>query len=185
MKTLGKFLSIIIVLAITSCKTDPFAKAKAAMGKWYEQKVSFPEQVEYLNEDLVSKRHAINYGKLSDKKIFYVVHYFDAGCDKCISDLKNAQVKIKTLYEDKAVKFIFIADAPNNYFAKKAIDSIHFEYPVYYEKQPNKLHLSNHFPIGDSLYNTFLINNQSQLILFASVFDNQKAQKLLEELITK
>ncbi len=184
MKRLNNYL-LIIILFITSCKTDPFAKAKATMGIWYEKKIILPEQVEYLNPDLVSKSDAINYSKLSDKNTFYVVHYFDAGCDKCINDLKNAQAKIKALYKNKPVKFFFIADAPNNYFAKKAIDSIHFQYPVYYEKQANRLQLTNHFPIGDPLYHTFLLNNKSQLILFGSVFDNLAARKFYEALITK
>jgi len=184
MKRIAKSFSTIILI-IASCKTDPFVKAKATMGSWYDKKISLPEQVEYLNPYLVSKKDVVNYGKLSDKNTFYVIHYFDAGCDKCVGDLKNAQAKIKSLYQDKRVKFLFIADAPNNYFAKKAIGSIHFQYPVYYEKRPNSLHLKNHFPIGDPLYNTFLMDDKSQLLLFGAVFDNQLAEKFYQELISK
>lgn len=175
---------LLAVLFLASCKTDPFVKAKSTMGTWYEKKISFPEQVEYLNSHLVAKNDAIDYNQLSAKNTYYIVHYFDAGCDKCVNDLKNAQAKIPTMFKDKPVKFIFIADAYNSYFVKKAIDSIHFQYPVYYENQTKRLHEKNKFPMGDPLYNTFLINNKSELLLFGSVFDNEEARKFYGDLIS-
>lgn len=179
-------LSIIFVsIALCcSCHNDaPLGEAKKTMGKWFKKKIILPKKAVLLNGKYVSENNFVDFNNLDRSSKYYIIHYFDAGCDKCINGLTQAQRFIERRSKKEPVKYVFIGSALNDVFAKEAIKSTKFQYPVYFEEPDSSFKRYNHLPLQDPLYNTLLINNKCEVLLFGSVFENKKATEFYFDII--
>lgn len=154
------------------------------MGNWYMQKIKIPDSLRLICKG--DKSDSFDIYKPNTK--FYILHYFNADCDKCINEVKQAKHLLDSIKGNlKDVKFVFIAsgfiDLDN--YVKRAIQETKFNYPIYYEdnylnfKIVNKLSLDNQ----KSAYNTMLLDSQNRVLLFGAFYDNPDAFKIYTNLI--
>jgi len=171
-------LSIISVLLISvSCRQESaFDTAREFMGHWYKQTIMLPKKLELVNKNGIDQKYW-NEINLAGSK-YFVLHYFTADCDKCVQELLTAQRFIHTHPQFKNVKFIFIACGPTTAFVADAIHKSGFTLPVYFDKKYFSFKMINNLPLSDMLYDTMLLNDRKQVILFGSVFDNKMAEDL-------
>ena len=184
MQLLRYFLILGLALQLSGCAKSVDEQAKQLMGALYKSPLKIPKDLVLLNPGTIKNENQID---LTNDQFtqFYVVHYFEADCDKCINELRKAQEFILKDKELPNTKFIFIADSPTAIFAKNAISKLSFQFPVYYEKDYAKYKKINSFPLGNSLYNTVLLNSKHQLLLMGSLFNNEKAEALYKEIINQ
>jgi hypothetical protein len=179
MKTHRSLCLLAIILSLCSCGKECAEKvAEDIMGKWHHQQVKFPEKLELLNENKIADGFKVNIDSLANGADFYIIHYFDANCDKCVHELSMAQQFIESHPARGNVKYIFIADGTHKTWAQQAIDSLHFRYPVYFEKVYTEFKKINKFPLNSSVHNTSLMNNKNELLLLGAFFNNEKAEDL-------
>ncbi len=156
-----------------SCRNQEIQKI---MGDLYKRKIAFPEQIELLNKSGVD---AAWWSKINTTEpVYYIVHFFMADCDKCVNELQQAQQFIEKHKTTAGVRYIFIASGPTRLFAEEAIHKAGFTMPVYYEKEYFSFKKLNNLPLADRLYNTMLLNNRNEVILFGELFQNKKAETL-------
>lgn len=178
-------LMFVLLLLQCACSKSVEERTKEIMGELYKKNIKIPADLVLLNPEAVDREYKISLQKESNTN-YYVVHYFEADCEKCINELRKAQdfiLKTKDMLPE--TKFIFIADSPTEIFAKKAIEDLKFQFPVFYEKDYAKYKKINSFPIGNSTYNTALLNEKHQLLLLGSLFNNEKAESLYKDIITQ
>jgi len=171
------------ILLLSSCATNPSEKVKKMMGKYYMMQLRVPKDWTLVNKEYVKPEDLIDPKKPTSN--FYVLHYFSADCDKCVKQLMVAR---QFIHENKKkipnLKFVFVAGAINDYFIKETIQKLKFEFPMYYDKNYLTFDVSNGIPINNEpLYGTMLINRQNRLVLFGSLFDNEKAEKLYRDIV--
>jgi hypothetical protein len=173
------FILCFIFFTIVSCNQDCYdANAKKIMGELYKRKITLPKNLTLMNARYVAEKNTINFNNPDFD--FYVLKLFSMDCDKCINSLKMAQDYInKNNSIGNRVKYIFIASGYTNVYVKEAIEKFRFEYPLYETKNYNAFYTDNDLPAGnEGTYGTMLIDSNDELILFGSVYDNEKAQKL-------
>jgi hypothetical protein len=170
----------ILIIACFSCKEEcsDDSSLKIMMGEWYEKPVVFSEMTKLNNESSKNERFDIDINDLSEGASYYVVHNFQADCDKCVKELVKIQGYINQHPEIQNVKYIFIASAPTMVYLKEAMEGSNFQFPVFYEEEYSSFKRKNGFPLNDALYNTMLISDKRELLLFGSLFDNRKAEEL-------
>jgi hypothetical protein len=176
MKLLFIFLGLFF-LSIAGCKQECDIEAgKEIMGVWYKQQMRFPERLELVNTQ--SGESMQNSTIDITKAKFSIIHFFNADCDECVNVLLTAQKFIKRYPVACNLQYIFIASGPSNVFVRDAIKKSNFSEPVYYEKAYYSFKKLNQFPLTDKAYDTMLINDKGELLLFAGVFNNSKAEDM-------
>jgi hypothetical protein len=174
---------ILFSLSQLSCKNSCVKvnqEAQLLMKDLYLKKINFPDQMEKLKDETVSFKQ---YNDSIDPSKYTIVHFFTADCDKCVNELSKIQKALTSYSKDLDVNFFFIASAPTKIFVKEAINKIHFQYPIYYEKKYFGFKSMNNLPLEDDLYNTMLINNENKVVLFGAFYSNEKAQRLFKSII--
>jgi hypothetical protein len=182
---MSKLFCFIFCLIFFSC-TDNCDSVKkevqALMKDKYKKRMIFPDNIEMLTDSSV-----VGGGKDIQKIIMSkrvtVFHFFTADCDKCINELSHIKVILKKLPKDTTVAYIFLASSPSKKYLVDAIAKLNFSYPIFYEKKYYSFKNINNLPLSDQLYNTMLLNNQMEVILFGSFFNNQKAKDLFQKVI--
>lgn len=179
-------LSYIACIAFTcflfGCRTDcSYDNVKQIMGTWYKQKIQFPDNIHLINKNTTPTGDT-NHIVLKDSK-YYVIHFFTADCDECINALLMAQKFISKHKDVCNVKYIFIASGPTAYYAENAIHKAGFSYPVYFEKDYYSFKKKNALPVSDKMYDTMLVNEQGEVLLFGGFFLNEKAEKLFSDIV--
>jgi hypothetical protein len=173
---------LLLSVCIFSCKSRcDDNTVKQIMGHWYKKQLLFPEKMNLINKD--STKSGQSDTIRTDDAPFYVVHFFTADCDECINVLLTAQKFIQQHKDIRNVRFIFIASGPSDYYASQAIHKSGFTYPVFYEKEYFSFKKINDLPLSDKMYNTILINQKREILLFGGIFNNEKAAKLFFDII--
>jgi hypothetical protein len=153
------------------------------MGQWYRKKMTIPTTWKLINNDRIEARYAFNVE--SPNKDYYILHYFQADCDKCVYFLSKASESIKNNKgQYPNLRYVFVGTGTSSHFIEEALKKIDFPFPLYFEEDFNKFRILNNLPIDeDGLYNTMLLNIKNELLLFGSYYDNDKAQKLFTSII--
>jgi hypothetical protein len=163
----------------SSCSNDT---AKKLMGDWYKKKILFNKNTRLINNEQVEPRYAFDI--YAPGAAFYVLHYFQADCDKCIYGLRQASDYInKTEKDHPGLRYAFIASGPTYVYAQEAVAKLNFRFPVYFDSIYQGFPKINHFPEGDVLYHTMLLNNKNEVELFGGYYSNPKAAELFSEII--
>ncbi|OJX33513.1 MAG: hypothetical protein BGO86_11970 [Chryseobacterium sp. 36-9] len=185
MKTILFSLSVSFLI-LFSCKQNCQKKEqeiKTIMKSWYKNKIIFPKNVELLSlKNLSSKSNSET--KIPNLKKYTIVHFFTADCDKCVNELKLIISSIEKHSENNNIDYIFIASAPTNKYVIDAIKETKFPYPIYYEKEYYSFKKMNNLPINDEVYNTMILNQNQEVVLFGGFYANEKAQKLFNDVIS-
>lgn len=157
-------------------------EVQALMKHWYKKKINFPADMEILMDSSIlnNKKEHTDISALNKNAI---VHFFTADCDKCVNELSRIQSFLNKVAKDTSTEYVFIASAPTKIYVLEAIKKIKFAYPIYYEKHYNSFKIMNKLPLSDDLYNTMLLNNKQEVILFGAFYDNKKAERLFFEAI--
>lgn len=167
-------------ILLTSCNDDCANTQKeiqTLMKDWYKRKINFPTDMEILTDSsVINSKNEI--AKISFSKKNTILHFFTADCDKCINELSRIQSFLNKEAKDTSFEYVFIASASTKIYVLDAIKKIKFSYPIYYEKQYYSFKTMNKLPLSDDLYNTMLLNNKQELILFGAFYDNKKAERL-------
>lgn len=169
---------ILLFLLLHACdSTCPLKEAQNLMGNWYLKPLIFPDGLRLLNQRLTEKGNNFDIKKGHHNK--FILHYFLADCDKCVNELAAIQAYLgqnKEKYND--VSFVFVATGPVDNYVKDAIQKLHFSYPVYFERDYQSFKLINKLPLDDKLYDTMLVDEKNQLLIFGAFYNNLKAEKL-------
>lgn len=181
MKNLKKIAFICFIFFAVSCKNSSKADAQRIMGDWFLKTILFPDKIELVNKALLSKE---NWYVIPNQKKYTVLHYFMADCDKCIEELAQAQQYIAKK-NDPTVDYIFLASGPTRFYVDEAIKKLNFKSPVYFEKEYWAFKTKNNFPLNEKTYDTILLNQKRQIVLFGGVFNNEKAQKLFDHYVAE
>lgn len=145
------------------------------MGTLYKQKIILPKNIE-----IIKINNTIN----TDKKgKFTIVHFFTADCDKCVNELITIKNTLNNTSELKNVNLIFIASAPTKTYLMEAMKKTNFYYPIVYEKEYYSFKRTNNLLISEDVYNTMLLNDKNEVLLFGSFYDNKKANSLYRKII--
>lgn len=172
----GIFLCF-IVPGITSCQQQfSHEDLEKIMGERFRKKIQIPEQIQLVNEQSGSFTAITDTTKSGKYK---VIHFFTADCDKCVHELTTAQKFIDKEGKREDISYFFIASGPTAVFVKEAIAKSAFTQPVYFEKKYYSFKMLNNLPAEDKKYNTMLVNDKNELLLFGAFFDNKKAQEYL------
>jgi hypothetical protein len=173
------FLSFLFFCIVNQACVEEKAEniSRKIMGRWYKREIIIPKSLKLINQSI-----NFNLKDLDKESEWYVLHYFEGDCDKCVNDLQFAQQFILE-HKNNKLKYIFIGCASTEFFIKEAIKDIKFKFPIYFDKNCNSFKKINNIPVDDPLYNTMLINNKRQIYLFGSIFRNKKAEKLYMQLI--
>lgn len=178
-----KFFLIYCFIFFTSCKNkceNIQQETKTMMKSWYKKKIFFPSNMEKLI-NVSSTNNKIS--DLINMQGYTIVHFFTADCDKCIDELSTIKKSLQNLPENPNVNFVFIASAPTKLYVSDAIKKINFPYPIYYEREYYSFKTINKLPVSDNLYNTMILNNNSEVILFGAFYDNDKAKSLYSKIL--
>lgn len=173
------------ILLFHSCKSEcneTDTSIKSIMKGWYLKKIYFPENMEILSVKPIRYPENI-VQSLKVKKKFTVVHFFTADCDKCVNELKMILSRLKTIAQNDNVDFVFIASAPTKLYVMDAIKKVNFPYPVYYEKEYFSFKSMNKLVLLDDIYNTMLLDENQNVILFGAFYANDKARSLYSKAI--
>jgi len=176
---LPKLIPVFIALIAISCsKTcgDVQREVRSMMGVNYKKQIVFPEEMEIINP-------AADPAGLSSAKRYKIVHFFTADCNECINELAYIQSFLETNPATEVIDLIFIASGPTKYYVAEAVEKIKFSYPTFYEKQYFSFKLLNNLPLDQDVYNTMILNDKNEVLLFGSYFSNQKAKKLFSEIL--
>ncbi|WP_026968172.1 hypothetical protein [Algoriphagus terrigena] len=143
------------------------------MGDWYKQKINF-ENYQKVNSTFYNGTEFIDLSNLESSNYeYFLVHYFDANCDKCVNELTKVE-KYKEL-SSESLGFILIANAHTEIYIQEAVERKKFALPVFYDENFQNFKRINNFPLDDFGFNTFLMNKNGELILFGTPFENEKA----------
>lgn len=178
-----KFFLLCCFAFFISCKNDCEniqQETKKMMKGWYQKKIIFPSDLEKLINDSTTSNKI---SALSNLKGYTIVHFFTADCDKCIYELNIIKKSLQNLPKNPNINFVFIASAPTKMYISDAIKKINFPYPIYYEREYYSFKTINKLPVSDDLYNTMILNNDSEVILFGAFYDNDKAKSLYSKII--
>ncbi|WP_144282096.1 redoxin domain-containing protein [Chryseobacterium echinoideorum] len=170
-------------ITITSCKNkceNTEQEIKNMMKNWYRKKIIFPKDMEMLTNSPIINNNTSDFSHL---KGYTIVHFFTADCDKCINELKAIKKSIQNLPEKSKINYIFIASAPTKIYVSEAIKKVNFPYPIYYEKEYYSFKTTNQLPVSNDLYNTMLLNDNQEVILFGAFYDNDKAKSFFSKII--
>lgn len=173
-----------LLLLLFSCQKNCDKKEeeiKEIMQTWYKKKINFPNNIETLTYENVSKVDGLENKKPVLKK-YSIVHFFTADCDKCVNELKLIKSSIKE-HPINNVDYIFIASAPTKKYVTDAIAKTKFPYPIYYEKDYYSFKKKNNLPLSDEIYNTMILNKNQEVVLFGGFYANEKAQKLFSDIV--
>ena len=151
------------------------------MGNLYKKHLDFGTGLHLVNGAAINSSDSFNLSNANTK--YYILHYFLADCDKCIDDLIQTKEFIRN-HPLPDTKYVFLADGPTNIYLKRALAKINFPYPVFYETGNFTFKIRNRLKLEDQLYNTMLMDNLGEVILFGSYYQNGKAQDLFEQIIT-
>jgi hypothetical protein len=170
-------LLLLITAAFNSCnKNCSEEKLKSLMGSWYKKKILFPSEMEVINNSAIDPAR-LNHPDPKEQS-FSIIHFFMADCDKCVNELLSIQKFIQKHKSSANVKYVFIAAGPTKIYARDAVLNSGFALPVYYEKEYFSFKKLNHLPLADNLYNTMLLDNKNEVMLFGELFQNDMAEKL-------
>ena len=165
---------------LVSCKdncADTKKEIQSLMKDLYKKKISFPTDMQVLiDSSAINTKNTATGTSVLNK--FTIVHFFTADCDKCVNELLKIQSSLNKVATDSSIDFMFIASAPTKIYVLDAIKKINFPYPIYYEKHYYSFKTMNKLPLSDDLYNTMLLNNKQEVILFGAFYDNKKAERL-------
>lgn len=174
---------ISLAYLFVSCGSDKCLETQkevqTVMRDFYKKRIRFPKEMETLNE--AAKKFKIE--QVRESNSFTIVHFFKADCDKCIKELSQIQTFLASKKEIQKVNYIFIASAPTKIYVLDAIKKIKFDYPVYYEKVYYSFKNINELPLEDELFNTMLLNENKEALLFGSFYNNTKAERLFYDTI--
>lgn len=180
----SRLLVFVILFSFFSCDKScekSENEIKKIMNVWYKRKIEFPKDVEILSLRGVHKNKLIE--EYISKEKYSIVHFFTADCDKCINELKMIQTSLKKNSISSNVNYIFIASAPTKIYVQDAIKKTNFEYPIFYEKEYYSFKILNKLSVSEEIYNTMLLNENQELILFGAFYDNDKAFGLYSKAI--
>jgi hypothetical protein len=178
------FVGCLLMAAIlNSCQSScSNSTAKKIMGNLYEKKILFNKNMRLINKDRVDPKYAFDV--YAPGASFYVLHYFQAECDKCIYALQQAGDYIKkTAKNHPDLRYAFIASAPTKVYAEEAVAKLNFQFPVYFDSVYQGFPKINHFPAEDIQYHTMLLNNKNEVELFGGYYSNPKAADLFSEIL--
>ncbi|RWY55653.1 hypothetical protein [Mucilaginibacter gilvus] len=177
------FYTILLATVLPGCQmhSDCGSKNSDIMGKYYHQSIQFPPKLIALNSGKKEGQSAPSEIKLKGNG-FYVVHFFTADCDECINELNKIQRFIAKNHLPNT-KYLFIASGPTQIYVLNAIKKINFKYDVYFEKEYYSFKNINHFTLSDRVFDTLLINSQSELLLAGALFDDDFTKGLYLETI--
>jgi hypothetical protein len=181
MRFLLYFLAILF-LGLAGCKQDCNIDAgKDIMGVWYKKPIHFPEKLELVNTG--SGKNEIDSSINIAIAKFTIIHFFNADCDECVNVLLTAQKFIKQHPVSCNLQYIFIASGPSNVYVRDAIKRSNFSEPVYYEKAYYSFKKLNQLPLADKAYDTMLVNDAGELLLFGGAFGNAKAEDMFFNIV--
>lgn len=174
---------LLLVVALHSCEPSCSENtAKKLMGDWYKKKILFDKNMKLINKGKVDPKYAFDIS--APGRQFYVLHYFMADCDKCVYGLSHAREYIKkSEQEHPNLQYAFIASGPTSAYVEDAVAKLNFQFPVYFDSTYMGFKKANHFPEGDDVYNTMLLNNKNEVELFGAYYDNSKAASLFSEIV--
>lgn len=170
-------------LVMISCKNDcenTQIEVQTLMKKWYKKKISLPEEMKILKDNAIEYKNDVD---LSEPKKYTILHFFTADCDKCVNELLMIKTALQNYPKNSKIDYVFIASAPTEIYVLDAIKKTKFPYPIYYEKEYYSFKMMNDLPLSDNLYDTMLLNENQEVLLFGAFYNNEKAKKLYSEVI--
>ena len=187
MSIINKINVVLLIAMFCACTSHcPNDKLKELMGDLYRVKISIPDSLKLLNPSF--KNNAEIYSLNNDYFAgadFFILYYFDASCSDCVKNL----MEIKALYEENEqinnsnVKYIIIGTSTSSNYLAEALTNYNFPLPVYYEEKYNNFKKLNNLELYNNLYNTAVLNEKKEVLLFGSFFNNKKAEKMLLKII--
>lgn len=174
---------LLLAAILSSCKSSCSKNtAKRLMGSWYEKKIMFNKNMLIINKDKVDPKYAFDI--YAPGAAYYVLHYLQADCDKCVIALQQAGEYIKKTEKDHPkLRYAFIASAPTKVYVEEAVEKLNFRFPLYFDSIYNGFPKINHFPDEDIMYHTMLLNSKNEVELFGGYYSNPKAADLFSEII--
>lgn len=168
----GILLILVLLVNVSCLRKSANDQVRTLMQSDFKKQIKF-------HEKMVPVKNARDVNKK-----YYIIHYFSADCDKCINRLREIK-KFMDKNKDLPIDYRFIFTAPTDYFVKQALKSVKIEYPIYWDKEFWGFQIVNGIPIQEPKYETMLLNEKNELILYGHFFDNQKAYDLLTNFLNE
>lgn len=174
------FLFLFFLAALASCgdsRTATESEIRSLMKDWYKKPIRFPSNMTVLRDSSAGQPDPAGSGP----KKYRIVHFFTADCDKCVNELSMIKNFLGSMEKIPQMDVMFIASAPADVYVLDAIKKIRFPYPVLHEKEYYSFKSMNRLPLSDGLYNTMLLNDRNEVLLFGAFYDNRKAERLYKK----
>lgn len=174
----------IILSVITSChstnKHDDIVATIMEMGR-YKTKLPVSEMMCWKNDSFGNYSDSIDNSKLK-----LVVYADTTNCSLCFlnhMNIWNDFLPLEKKYNG-AIRFVFIIEARHNEsrLLYNMLGSIGLNHPIYIDEKLAFRKSNPHIP-GESIYHTFVLDENNNILLVGDPLRNEEIEKLLYELI--
>lgn len=164
-----------ILLFQIGCK-ETSQKTKNLVNLWIGKKIILPDK--NLMRRIEKGSPNLLYKKLK------IITFIDGDCSVCVDELQEWKKLLKKIDTAK-VGFVCLINSNDKLITFERLDSleIHLEHPYFYDER-DSLRIKNAIP-DDKLFQTFLVNEQNEVLLLGNPTRHKKMEALYLKEIKK
>lgn len=174
------FIASLSIFIITCNNDTKKQQAEKIVREWTGKTVRFPENIRYgwMGKDTVGPNLLQNEYKI-------LVYIDSTGCTSCklrLSHWKNLIEEADSIAPGR-ISFLFLFNPKDEKELGFILKCDHLEYPVVLDRA-DEINRLNRFPIGDMMFQSFLLDKDNKVLLVGNPEMNPKVWKLYKQLIT-